>query len=85
MLEENRTYRNTNPKCEPQLGKRGLYRSVGGTDGKMSELALLWILNQADGTQTLLDIAEKARLPWDVLSSAAESLKAVGLLELVHS
>ena len=81
VLEEDRTYRNTNPKCEPQLGKRGLYRSVGGTDGKMSELALLWLLNQADGTQTLLDIAEKARLPWDVLSQAAESLKAVGLLD----
>jgi len=31
VLESNRTYVNLNPKCEPQLGKRGLYRSVGGT------------------------------------------------------
>ena len=29
-LEGNRTFLNLSPKCEPQLGKRGLYRMVGG-------------------------------------------------------
>jgi len=31
LLENNRRYVNLNPKCEPQLGKRGLYRSIGAT------------------------------------------------------
>ena len=30
VLENNRVYVNQNPKCEPQLGKRGLYRKTGG-------------------------------------------------------
>jgi aminopeptidase-like protein len=30
VLENNRRYRNLNPFCEPQLGKRDLYRSTGG-------------------------------------------------------
>lgn len=81
ILEENRVYLNTNPKCEPQLGKRGLYRAVGGTDGKAAELALLWVLNQADGHHALLDIAERAKLPWDAISRAAEALKGAGLLQ----
>ncbi len=30
VLEENRRYMNQSPKGEPQLGKRGLYRNIGG-------------------------------------------------------
>ncbi|MEX0806636.1 MAG: DUF4910 domain-containing protein, partial [Candidatus Binatia bacterium] len=30
LLEQNQTYVNRNPKCEPQLGKRGLYSHIGG-------------------------------------------------------
>src|SRR3984957_5119189 len=30
VLEKNRRYRNLNPYCEPQLGKRDLYCSTGG-------------------------------------------------------
>ena len=32
IIENDAVYRNTAPKCEPQLGKRGLYRRVGGKD-----------------------------------------------------
>ena len=65
LLEHNRTYRNQNPKCEPQLGRRGLYRSIAGQQEKQSkELALLWVLNGSDGSQTLLDIADRANLPF---------------------
>ncbi len=43
ILENNKTYLNQNPKGEPQLGKRGLYGSIGGqTDGRVNELAMLW-------------------------------------------
>lgn len=64
LLEENRTYLSQNPKGEPQLGRRGLYHSVGGRPQEPEELAMLWVLNLADGRHTLLDIAERASLPW---------------------
>src|SRR4029079_9186072 len=61
ILEANRAYLNQNPKCEPQLGKRGLYQAVGGqTQTKVNEMAILWVLNLSDGSHTLLDIAEKS-------------------------
>ncbi len=82
LLEHNRTYLNQNPKCEPQLGRRGLYRAVAGQQEKQSkELALLWVLSMSDGRHTLLDIAERADLPFRLIQAAAEALKEVGLLK----
>jgi aminopeptidase-like protein len=82
LLEGNRTYMNQNPKCEPQLGRRGLYRAVAGQQEKQSkELALLWVLNASDGHHSLLDIAERADLPFRRIQSAAEALVEVGLLK----
>lgn len=37
ILEQNKSYINLEPKCEPQLGRRGLYRQIG--DSKMLERA----------------------------------------------
>ena len=34
VIEKDGTYRNTVPKCEPQLGKRGLYGAIGGAPGR---------------------------------------------------
>ena len=82
-LEANKTYRNTNPNCEPQLGRRGLYRSIGGTDSGKLELALLWVLNQSDGRTSLLDIAERAELDFEVAKRAADDLIEHGLLQEV--
>jgi aminopeptidase-like protein len=82
VLENNLRYVNLNPKCEPQLGRRGLYRPIGGDAmSPESETALLWVLNQSDGHSTLLDIAERSRLPFDAIRSAAEALEESGLLE----
>ena len=73
ILENNKTYINLNPMCEPQLGKRGLYRSVGGDSAEnVNELALLWVLNQSDGSQSLLEIAEKSEIPFHDLAKAAK-------------
>ena len=86
VLEENKTYWNTTPYCEPQLGKRGLYRSIGGTiTGRSAELALLWVLNLSDGTHTLLHIAERAGLPFAAIRSAADALAGQGLLRPIES
>lgn len=83
LLDQNRVYVNMNPKCEPQLGRRGLYRSIAGQQEKQSkELAMLWVLNQSDGTQTLLDIAERANVPFCSIGEAAKALTDVGLLKI---
>jgi aminopeptidase-like protein len=82
ILERNRTYLNTNPKCEPHLGKRGLYRVIGGApDSGAMELAMLWVLNLSDGEHSLLDIAERAQLSFDSIYQAAVALQEHGLLE----
>jgi aminopeptidase-like protein len=82
LLEQNRTYRSLNPKGEPQLGRRGLYRSLGGQrDAGIDELAVLWVLNLADGTHTLLDMAERSHMAFATIRAAAEALLAAKLLE----
>jgi aminopeptidase-like protein len=81
ILDENRTFINLNPKCEPQLGKRGLYGSIGGASGSRSrELALLWVLNGSGSDATLLDIAERSGLPFNAIADAARDLEQHGLL-----
>lgn len=81
MLERNRAYLNTNPKCEPQLGERGLYRVMGGPAGDNTrEMAMLWVLNLSDGKHSLLEISERARLSFDSIYHAATALKEHGLL-----
>jgi len=85
-LEGNRRYLNLNPKCEVRLGKRGLYRSVGGeVNQPMNELALLWVLNLSDGSNSLLDIGERSGLPFDDIEAAVGGLVGKGLLEPVGS
>jgi aminopeptidase-like protein len=71
----------TAPKCEPQLGRRGLYAALGGDkDGPAKSMAFLWILNLADGRHSLLDIAERAKLPFSVVAEATRLLEESGLL-----
>lgn len=84
VLEGNKTYLNLNPKCEPRLGKRGLYRGIGGEkDGGISELALLWVLNLSDGKHTLLDIAERSGIAFAIVKRAADALLSCELLKEV--
>lgn len=82
ILENNACFRNLNPKCEPQLGKRGLYRAVGGlSEAGPLEMAMLWVLNLSDGERSLLEIAEQADLPFDVIHRSAHLLAEHKLLE----
>jgi aminopeptidase-like protein len=80
VVESNQRYLNTNPKCEPQLGKRGLYRTIGGPSAERTQIAMLWVLNLSDGRHHLLDIAERAGLEFSTIRDAAELLRAHGLL-----
>ncbi|MGH6689262.1 MAG: DUF4910 domain-containing protein [Gammaproteobacteria bacterium] len=82
VLEHDLIYINQNPKCEPQLGKRGLYRASGGAlDGRAGEMAMLWTLNLSDGQQSLLDIVERSGLPFMMIAGAAKVLSDHGLLK----
>jgi aminopeptidase-like protein len=81
ILETDFTPLNLVPKGEPQLGRRGLYASTGGDkDGPARAMAYLWVLNQSDGSRTLLDIAERAGSPYRVVLAAARALIKAGLL-----
>ncbi len=69
------------PTCEPNLGKRGLYGAIGGDKNAYeANLPVFWVLNQADGTHTLLDIAERAQIPFERIYSAAKMLSENNLL-----
>jgi aminopeptidase-like protein len=86
ILESNRAYVNQSPKCEPQLGRRGLYQAVGGqTQAKINEMALLWVLNFSDGLHSLLDIAEKSEYAFESIKDAADLLAEHQLLKELHA
>jgi aminopeptidase-like protein len=79
-----RVYVSRNPKGEPRLGKRGLYAPVGGDKtkaGGLDQMALLWVLNLADGRHTLFDMAARAGYAFEPIRRAAEALERVELLE----
>ncbi|MEO6270707.1 MAG: DUF4910 domain-containing protein [Lautropia sp.] len=81
LVERNRTLLNLNPKCEPQLGRRGLYSLIGGhNEAQKLQLALLWVLNQSDGSHPLLEIAQTSGLPFDLVFEASVALAQAGLV-----
>jgi aminopeptidase-like protein len=82
LLEKNAWFVNQNPKCEPQLGKRGLYRPLNEkNEPPLEQLAILWVLNLADGEHSLLDIVERAGISFEEISKAAHALFEAGLLK----
>jgi aminopeptidase-like protein len=80
VLDGDGRYENLSPKGEPQLGRRGLYGSLGGAGGRDAELALLWVLNLSDGSASLLDVADRSGLPFGAVRRAADALLEAGLL-----
>jgi len=81
VLEGDRRYLNLSPYGEPQLGRRGLYGSTGGqSHTQESQMAMLWVLNLADGRHSLLDVAERAGLAFELVEAAAARLRDGGLL-----
>ncbi|HEY0495127.1 MAG TPA: DUF4910 domain-containing protein [Kutzneria sp.] len=82
VLERDRRYVNLSPYGEPQLGRRGLYESLGGrSDTKQAQMAMLWVLNLSDGGHSLLDIAQRAGIPFATVADAADALRGAGLVK----
>lgn len=68
------------PKGEPQLGRRGLYSAIGGKSAGLNTMAMLWVLNLADGENSLLSMAERSGLPFRQLAGVAALLREHGML-----
>jgi aminopeptidase-like protein len=84
VIETNQRYVNLKPKGEPRLGARGLYAPLGGSEPAAHQYAMLWVLNQSDGTRSLLDIAQRSGLPFNTLRDAARALEAAELVGSVR-
>jgi aminopeptidase-like protein len=80
LVENDLRFVSLSPMGEPQLGRRGLLPSLGGKTAKDDQLALLWVVNLCDGTNGVLDIAERSGLPFDAIRRAIDALAATGLL-----
>lgn len=83
-LECNRTYR-CQSRCEPQLGKRGLYPQLSTRDSGQQARLLLDLLAYSDGTQDLLAIAERLHKPITELAANAALLVNQGLLAVIYT
>ncbi len=81
-------YINLNPKCEPQLGKRGLYHQSGGQESTMkqrkNEFAIFWILNLSDGNHTIQDISKRSGIPVEDLQTSIKILINTKLLQKIE-
>jgi aminopeptidase-like protein len=86
VLEHDASYVSLNPMCEPQLGRRGLYGTLGGAgESRDGQMALLWVLNLSDGDHSLLDIARRSGLRFDAIHRAASVLEQHGLLRRIEN
>jgi aminopeptidase-like protein len=81
VLDGNERLRNSCPKGEPQLGRRGVYQALRGVaDARELGTAIQWVLNFCDGSSTLLDIAERSKLRFSSIRRAADLLRHFELL-----
>jgi len=82
LIERNAKYINKMPFCEPQLGKRGLYPTLGSQKGTEDFVeAMMWVLNLADGNNDLISISEKSKKPIKELLPVIDKLVDKGILE----
>ena len=84
VLDADRRYRSLAPEAEPQLGRRGIYKAMGGEPhpGEI-QMAILWLLACADGDHGLLEIARRAETPLETLERAAAILLEHDLIESI--
>lgn len=68
--------------CEPQLGKRGLYPTLSTKTSGEEVRLMMDLITWSDGTQSLIDIAEKCNVPVWSLYPTLDTLLAHDLLIL---
>jgi aminopeptidase-like protein len=83
VIENNEYLINTMPNCEPQLGKRGLYPTIGSNkDTRSIVSSMMWILNLSDGTSDLINISERSGISIKELIPVINKLKENGLIKI---
>ena len=83
VIESNRTFANTISYCEPQLGKRDLYPTIGSLKDTADTVnAMMWVLNLSDGSNDLIAIADKSKSDFRVIKEASDKLLEKDLLEI---
>ena len=81
-IDRDVAWRSLSPRGEPQLGRRGLYGALGArSDPGAAQMAMLWLLNRANGRESLVDVAARSGIALDTLHETAVLLEAHGLLE----
>jgi aminopeptidase-like protein len=81
-MDQNRRFRSLAPEGEPQLGRRGIYRAIGGGgDPETRQYAMLWLLQAGDGSHTLLDVAGRSEIAFGDIHAAAIVLEQHALIE----
>ncbi len=71
--------------CEPQLGKRGLYPTISTKKSNAMVRDMMNLIAYADGTRSLLEIAEKIQVPMWELIPLAQKLKTENVLREVKT
>lgn len=82
LLEGNRRYIAAQ-LCEPQLGRRGMYPSLGAGRIETAVEDMLNVLAYSDGATDLLEISERCAMPFDRARRAANLLLSEDLLRQV--
>jgi len=80
-LENFEIFVNKFPNGEPQLGNRGLFRSLSEINRAEDELAMWWILNYSDGKNDLNSIANLSGCNIETIKRVTNKLKEGGILE----
>jgi len=84
LHELNQTYINKSPYGEPQLGKRGLYPTLGAqAESPDAVTNIMYLLSYSDGSKSVVDIADLANRPAWTFTSEVQSLVDSGLLDPV--
>jgi aminopeptidase-like protein len=68
--------------CEPQLGRRGLYSTLGGGRSVAESRLLLNVISFSDGHTTCLEIAELLNKSFSEVRTAISILESNGVVEL---
>jgi len=85
------SYLNLNPNCEPQLGRRKLYRNISksrlvdkNNSENLQELSICWILNLSDGFHSLKEISKKSNINLKLLRRTSKLLLEKNLLKKLY-